>query len=364
MSKPAEQLVTCPDCGQGNILPRGLAPHRKSKHCRDARPRKPSPRPAAKSGPAPAGRKGVESKDAPAPGHSPKALVPAGPRRVLSLGDLDVMPSTPQGARSLKELTLPELEAADRALRAMPERLEKLSGITAVLNGLVLAEIKGKLAHKQFTPWLVANYGKSKRTAQLYMQLGAAFSDQKRNGCAFDQQQLTLALLDATAEQSLDLADPVVQAVEKWADGRSYKTLIADETGDGRAANPGGFRPNAQHLAAWLKHEYPDRPEWQALEVFSELPAEVQQRFKAEGERYWERLTKAEREEIEREAAAQDWLTRGPVALAAVMDRGLEDFATIDQLRALDTLLGDYRAQVRRKIEARAKPARIGIATL
>lgn len=38
MSKPpTEQLVTCDLCGQANILPRGLAAHQKSKHCRDAR---------------------------------------------------------------------------------------------------------------------------------------------------------------------------------------------------------------------------------------------------------------------------------------------------------------------------------------
>lgn len=28
-----EQLITCPDCGTPNLTPRGLAPHRKSKHC-------------------------------------------------------------------------------------------------------------------------------------------------------------------------------------------------------------------------------------------------------------------------------------------------------------------------------------------
>lgn len=352
--KTPDELFTCPDCKQPGFTARGLQSHRGNARCRKTEseravaaglaPLKPSPRPAEAEGRALA--KSAVSR----------VLVPAG-AKPLTLDTLDVMPPTPHAGRGLKDMTLGELEAADRGLRALPERLEKMSGICAVLNGLILAEIKGRLAHKEFTPWLKANYGKSDRTARRYMQIAEVFS---KNGHSvrFEPQQLTLALLDDTQAGALDINHPVVMAVEKWADGRSFRALFADECGDGRADNPGGFRPNATILRGWLKKEYPDHPEYlKNADCFAELPAEVRKRFKAEGKRYEERLTNEARAELEREEEALDWWQRGPAFIAAAHDHGLDDFASTEQLQAMHDLLGDFRAQVRRKIDARAKAA-------
>lgn len=152
----------------------------------------------------------------------------------------------------MKEMTLPELEEADRGLRLMPERLEHLSGICGVLSGLVLHEIKERLPHKHFGPWLENNYGKTSRTARRCMQIGLAFS--KTDTVSVLDKQLTLSLFDDARSQSLDLAHPVVQSVVKWTDGRSFRRLIEEEALDGRGDNKGGNRhPKCPHCGKNLK---------------------------------------------------------------------------------------------------------------
>jgi hypothetical protein len=275
------------------------------------------------------------------------------PAHQVALVHADLVIEPPTGG--LKDLSLAELEAADRGLRALPERLEKMSGIAAVLNGLVLTEIKSRCKHKEWTPWLKANYGKSARDAQFRMQLAAAFCKNETR-FVFEPQQLTLAFLDGSSLQQVDANHPVVMAVEKWTDGRGYRQLIADETSDGRSDNPGGFRPNATILRGWLKETYPDQPEYlENCDCFTALPKEVQERFKKEGERYEKRLTKDERTELEREEEAHDWWGRGPKLLSTALDHGLDDFASTEQLQQLHELLGDFRTQVRRKLDTRAK---------
>lgn len=288
-----------------------------------------------------------------------KELALAAAPKPLTLERLDAMPAAPvTSTRNLKDMTLVELEAADRGLRALPERLEKMSGICAILNGLILAEIKSRLAHKEWTPWLQNNYGKSKRTAQLYMQISKAFSE-KRNSCAFEPQQLTLALLDDTQSGALDLTHPVVMAVEKWADGRSFRQLIADETADGRSTNPGGFRPNALILRAWLEETYPKHPEYlEQAECFSELPEDVQKRFKAEGKRYEERLTKEQYAELETAEAARGWNARAPKTIFEALDSGYFDRAADEQLSEWEKALGDALSRVKKQLHDRAAKKR------
>lgn len=275
-------------------------------------------------------------------------------KKPVTLATLEVMPATPQQARGLKEMTLQELEAADRGLRALPERLEKMSGICAILNGLILSEIKSRLAHKQWTPWLQSNYGKSSRTARLYMQIAAAFS-QNGNRCHFEPQQLTLALLDDTQSGALDLTNPVVMSVEKWADGRSYKQLIEEETGDGRSTNPGGFRPNALILREWLEETYPDHPEYlENADCFSELPEEVQKRFKAECDRYKKRFTKEMYAELEIKEAARGWNSSAPKTIFEALDNGYFDRAADEQLSEWEKALGDALLRVKQQLSDRA----------
>jgi len=368
---PTEKLVTCERCGTANILPRGLKAHLKSAHCqrealqrsiqREAQPKLSRSEPhnavAQKdcAGPRPGGAAAGAGAAAVGAGNSL-----ARPARVVTLGDLDVLPATPQAARSLAELSLPELEKIDTGLRWLPEKLEGMSGVCAVLSGLVLAEIKGRCEHKTWTPWLLKNYGKSARTARLKMQIADVFS-KTATGCHFAPQQLTLAMLDDTQTGALDVNHPVVMAVSKWADGRSYRTLIAEETGDGRAENPGGFRPNALILRAWLEETYADDPQLPAMlaaETFTELPPSVQQHFKKEGKRYEERLTKEQRQELEDADAARQWNAAAAPSITEAHDAHHYHRATPEQNAQLIEALRDFAADVV-KFEAARKAGKI-----
>lgn len=285
--------------------------------------RKLSPLPSAGSGPVQASGKGT-------------LTVLPGAREINGLADLDAMPSGP--VRSLKDMSLLELEAADRGLRAMPERLESMSGISAVLNGLVLTEIKGRLEHKQWTPWLANNYKKSARTAQVKMKLAKVFS--KSATVAFFG-QLTLALLDDTQTNTLDIQHPVTKGVSAWTAGRSYRQLIDEEISDGRADNNPGFRPNALILRAWLEENYPENPEYLTTEIFSDLPEEVQKRFKAEGDRYEKRLSKERKAEIQHAADARSYNGKIAGAVNEGIDHGFFDLGTDEELEAIKTAFSD-----------------------
>lgn len=249
-------------------------------------------------------------------------------------------------------MTLEELETVDKGIRALPERLEKMSGIYAVISGLILIEIKSRLAHKEWTPWLRLNHGKAVRTAQSYMKIAKSFLE---NGRAFEPQQLTLALLDETQNGALDMTHPVVLAVAKWADGRSYRALRDQEMGDGRENNPGGFRPNALILRAWLEENYPQHPEYlEFASCFSSLPEEVQKRFRTEGKRYEQRFTKEQLEELETAEAARGWNTRAPKTIFDALDNGFFDRAENDQLSEWQKALGDALERVNRQVRDRA----------
>lgn len=284
---------------------------------------------------------------------SKKELALTKTAKPVTLATLQVMPATPHQARGLKEMTVSELEAIDTGLRWLPEKLEGMSGVCAVLSGLVLIEIKARCAHKEWTPWLNNNYGKSGRTARVKMQIAAAFN-KMATSCHFEPEQLTLALLDDTQSGALDMAHPVVAKVAEWTDGRSYKQLIADETSDGRSTNPGGFRPNALILRAWLEENYPKHPEYlEQAECFSELPEEIQKRFKAEGKRYEERFTKEQYSELETAHAARGWNKSAPRTIFEALDNGYFDRAEDAQLGEWEKALGDALARVKQQLRDR-----------
>jgi hypothetical protein len=124
---------------------------------------------------------------------------------------------------------------------------------------------------------------------------------------------------------------------------------------DARGHNPGGFRPNALYLRAWLETEYPDHPEYlENANCFSELPAEIQKRYKAEGKRYEERLTKEQIEELETAEAAREWNSGVPGTLNEALDHGLFDRATDDQLNTWEKALGDALSRVKQQLRDRA----------
>jgi hypothetical protein len=328
------ELYTCPRCHTPNFTKRGLTSHVCRKNDRQTLP-----------------KAEVEAViGAGTQGNNILAIKGAKP---LTLERMDEMPSAPSptATRNLKDMTLAELEAADRGLRALPERLEKMSGICAVLNGLILTEIKGRLEHKQWTPWLKDHYGKAVRTAQKYMQIAGSFTKSATRG-AFEPHQLTLALLDDTQSGALDLAHPVVVKVEEWADGRSFRQLIAEETGDGRATNKGGFKPNLTLLRGWLRDNYAEHDDlesWMEAQFF-ELPEEIQKRYLAEGKRYEERLPKEAREELANAEAARGWNGSAPGMIHEWQEAAHFQRANKEQLTALEQALADLLSEVRRHI--------------
>lgn len=191
-----ETLVTCPDCGQANLTARGLAPHRKSKHCLEAR----------------------------------------GKAAALNLAELALVEARPP-TMQLADMTADQLGEMAVQLHSARDKAEGFSGLCATLDGLVLAEAKKRIGHGGFKPWLEERFPKAYRTAALYMQLGKAFVKSAPK-CTFEQ--LTLALMDGAQDfsgEALDLAHPTVSAVSKWVKGRSFYQLRKEEL------SQGGVRP-------------------------------------------------------------------------------------------------------------------------
>lgn len=167
------------------------------------------------------------------------------------------------------------------------------------------------------------------------------------------------ALLGAQIENlDTNLAKKRAQ-IEEVIEGKSQRQLLLEfgRAGDARSKNPGGFRPNALILRAWLEENYPKHPEYLEIDVFTELPPEVQKRFKAEGKRYEERLTNEQRAELEEAAAAREWNAAAPAQLHQWQDALYYHRADDTQLAALEEALADFLQGVRGHIASRKKPA-------
>ena len=110
-------------------------------------------------------------------------------------------------------------------LDAARTKHESLSGLSAVLAGLVCMEAKQRLLRGDYESWRRKYLGKGKTTACKYVAIAKAFM---QGSPRWILQQLTLALGDgeAAAEgQTLDLSHPTVATVAEWAEGRSFYQL-------------------------------------------------------------------------------------------------------------------------------------------
>lgn len=274
-------------------------------------------------------------------------------KKTTNITAAKVIPPTPQHATlGLKDMALSDLEEASNRLKEAPSKLQQMSGVCAVLHGLILSEIKSRLKHKQWTPWLKSHWKTGQRDARKRMQLASAFSKAATRG---DSEQLRLNLPDAANALALDLQHPTVKKVSDWTAGRSYSRLLEEETGDGRENNPGGFRPNALILRVWLEENYPQHPEYlEFASCFGSLPEEVQKRFRTEGKRYEQRFTKEQLEELETAEAARGWNTRAPKSIFDALDNGFFDRAENDQLSEWQKALGDALERVNRQVRDRA----------
>jgi hypothetical protein len=150
--------------------------------------------------------------------------------------------ATPAAGLPLADMNLPQLTQAQAALGEAQERYDRLSGICAVLRGLVLTEIKHKLPHGRFMTWVQEHFGKTHREATRCMRIADDFTSRLASKktpegkldtrVQFEAAQLLLgdlaSNLAAIEDSKLDMSHPVVATVATYVDGRSYRQLLFD----------------------------------------------------------------------------------------------------------------------------------------
>lgn len=148
--------------------------------------------------------------------------------KTTGASSLEIVPPAPV---ALADLTLPQLEQTHDQLLDLEVLHNNMSGSCAVLRGLVLHEVKHKLPHGKFMPWVKARYKKSHRSATVYMRLARTFVEQSKlaERCQF---ALLLQGVSETLSQietlKLDLRHPMVAKVVGWVNGRSAHQLLLD----------------------------------------------------------------------------------------------------------------------------------------
>lgn len=132
---------------------------------------------------------------------------------------------------ALVDLNVPQLAEACRALEQCQERYDKLSGICATMRGFVLIEVKTKLGHGKFLPWLAENFNKTRKTAAQDMRV-ARECGKSRPKVTFEILGRDLASTVKELEQSnINLEHPLVKEIAGWVDGRTRYQLLLDFPG-------------------------------------------------------------------------------------------------------------------------------------
>lgn len=218
MSTPkTETLHDCPHCARTNFTARGFKEHLRVRHAAQA----------------------MSGGDANAPKREP-----------LTLARLDAMPPVATHSVALKDLTVPQLGEAFRGLDAAQENYSKLSGICATMKGLVLTEVKAKVGHGKFIPWLKEHFPIHRATAAKHMRLAEEFGKCSPTA-TFELLTHDLASsLEAATNHHLDLGNPLVSRVSAWVGNRSAYQLELELK---PACKGGDTRKPCPHCAALLK---------------------------------------------------------------------------------------------------------------
>jgi hypothetical protein len=122
------------------------------------------------------------------------------------------------------------------------------------------------------------------------------------------------------------------------------------------AKGNGGFHPNALILRAWLAENYAEQPEYLDAD-FCELPKDVQARFKKEGQRHEERLSKEQKAELEAAQEARSWNETFAPTLLDALAKDYRFRADDEQLRAQIDALNDYLGECRTHLREREQKA-------
>jgi hypothetical protein len=336
----------------------GMPSHRKSKHCLDARAAKlsrsePQIAVAEKDCAGPMEPQGIPAAGvAPAPVGTGLSLKPERVTRELTLGALDMMP--PVYAKGESEDVVMGRQLKEQAEKIAPAAREMLifAGMLLTVRARVnsAAELtsrpkRGPGSHDgSFKQWM-ETYAPtvSLPTAYRFLEIADGLVDEFKLGKKADLK----LLLSAPVEQLSKAQAAKRREIEECVEGRSQRQLLLTfgKKTDGRAKNPGGFRPNALMLRGWLEKEFPDNPEYYGAE-FYDLPEDVQKRFKREGERYFERLTKAERQELEDAEYARQCMAEATEKLGAWTDLWQMERAEEAALEELNRLANDFRAKI------------------
>lgn len=151
---------------------------------------------------------------------------------------------------ALGNMTVPQLTAAAKMLDDCQERYDKLSGICGTMRGLVLAEVKHKLEHGKFLPWLAENFDKSRKTAAQDIRLATEFCKSNPR-VTFEILGRDLAETVKELEQAqIDLKHPLVREVAAWVDGRTRYQLLLDFPGQRGGDTSGSHKklsPEEEH---------------------------------------------------------------------------------------------------------------------
>lgn len=113
---------------------------------------------------------------------------------------------------------------------------DRASGLWGTLQGIALNIAKHRLPHGKFMPFVTEHMGKAHCQATRRMRLAQAFLDAAPKVCGrahFEEVQRILGQdLGKTLEQidgmKLDLANPLVKAVDAYTKGQSLTQLLLD----------------------------------------------------------------------------------------------------------------------------------------
>ncbi len=141
-------------------------------------------------------------------------------------------------AIGLADMNRAQMAATVAGLLKLEATHENLSGICAVMVGIVLHEVKDRLPRGEFGPFIKENFGKSHRSANRYMLIGGAcLKGQLDSTVQIDRKRSkTFELLTNDVVTSLkelekfrlDLRHPVVSYVARWVNGRGSYQLMLD----------------------------------------------------------------------------------------------------------------------------------------
>lgn len=162
-----------------------------------------------------------------------------------------------QPPTSLSQMSVSELTQTAKMLDAFQSNIESMSGICATMRGLVFHQVKEKLAHGQFGPWLKKHFDKTRKTAAEDMRIARGFLRSNPELPHFET--LARALAEKSREPSIDRNHPMVRQVAMWVDGRPRVQLLLEfpsEKGGGAGRSKGSSKnvndPAEESTDIWL----------------------------------------------------------------------------------------------------------------